>query len=107
MTSSTTTSPIEINQTRNRIWGHWKSVSIEWMSVIISVTATVVAIISVVFSVAASAYTYSRIYAQEKQVEQLTESINVYRIRAAKLNAWLAAKGIPLKDVYGEEIEDE
>ncbi len=41
----------------------------------------------------------------EYQVEELRRSNAVYRIRAAKLDAWLKANGVPIEEIYGEDNE--
>lgn len=36
------------------------------------------------------------------QIEQLASSDDTLRIRTAKLDAWLKAKGIPIEEIYGD-----
>ncbi len=36
------------------------------------------------------------------QIDQLNGSVNVYRIRAAKMDAWLKAHGVPTGEIYDD-----
>ena len=40
---------------------------------------------------------------QNYRIESLSDSIDVYRIRAAKMNAYLAAHGVPTEEIYDEQ----
>ena len=89
----------EINQVRNRLWDRWRATAIEWLAVIIATSALLVAFASVLVC----SITIAVLVSTRAEVAELNESMNVYRIRAAKLNAYLAARGVNLEEIYHDE----
>ena len=80
-------------------WTRWRTTAIEWLAVILAGLSLILSIASLVVSSSSAIYLHSRV------TEQQT-SLNTYRIRAAKLNAWLAANGVPVDEIYGEDNDD-
>lgn len=80
----------------DRGWLRWKATAVEWLSVIIACIAAGIALISMLVNSLALGI----IWAQDNRIDQLNDSVEVYRIRAAKLDAYLKAKGVPTDDVY-------
>ena len=78
-----------------RQWVRWKETATEWLAVILAGLALILSIVALVVTFSSTLYLNSR-------VEEQQGSINTYRIRAAKLNAWLAANGIPTTEIYGD-----
>lgn len=81
------------------LWNRWKATAIEWLAVIIACAASTLAIICMFIS----AICIGIIWSQENRIDALEDDIDVYRIRAAKLNAWMAANGVPTEVIYDDD----
>ena len=80
------------------MWRRWKATAVEWIAVIIACAASMLALVSMFVT----AICVGIIWSQESRIDALSESVDVYRIRSAKLNAYLAARGIPTEEIYDE-----
>ena len=78
-----------------------KAVSISSVALIVSLLALLMAWMAV--DDAKTAALRSEMQAQT--IAGLEDDIDVYRIRAAKMNAWLSANGVPTHQVYGDTNE--
>lgn len=76
-------------------WGRAKKTANEYIAVILACLSLVLSIVSMVVTLSYAMYLESRVTEQQ-------DSLDIYRIRSAKLNAWLAANGIPIDEVYDE-----
>ena len=86
----------------NQKWLKWRAVSIEYVAVIISVLAALIAVIWGGLAMLVIGYQSGTINAQNERIEDLSGDIDVYRIRAAKMDAWLKAHGVPTEEIYNE-----
>ncbi len=75
-----------------------KTVSIASVALIVSALALLMAWIAVDSAKDAKI----RAEYQDTQIQELREDVAVYRIRYAKLDAWLRANGIPVKEIIDE-----
>ena len=85
-------------ETTRRLVNIHKADVIDNAAVIVAGLAVLISAFSLLFGGVAL---YAAHVANERTTE-LQGSIDVYRIRAAKLNAYLAAHGIDTKEIYGE-----
>ena len=79
-----------------RLVRHHKEGLIDNASVIISALAVMIAAFSLLFG-GVSLYA---VHVANERTAELSSSIDVYRIRAAKMDAWLKAHGVPTEKVY-------
>lgn len=82
-----------------------KRFSTEARAVVLSVVALIITVLALLMAfMALSDAKDARVRAelQDAKISELADDIDVYRIRLAKLNAWLAARGIPTEEIYDD-----
>ena len=98
-------SPAALNGEHARNWSRWRTTAIEWLSVIISVFSLLVAFTSMIVSAVIVSHLASKQALTQHKVDNLQQSVDVYRIRAAKMDAWLKAHDVPTEEIYDVDPE--
>jgi len=91
----------EINQF-NRLLTRFTS---ESKTIVIASISLVVTVLSLLIAfMALDDAKHARIQAEflKTQNSEMRDEIEVYRIRSAKLDAWLKAKGVPVEEIYND-----
>ncbi len=85
-----------------RLVGRQKESLIENAAVIMATLSVMISAFSLLLGGVALYATFSaRLYTQA-QIQDLSEDIGVYRIRAAKMDAWLKVHGVPTEEIYDD-----
>lgn len=102
MSSATT----ELQEGKNQFYRLLREFRQESRAITISSIALVVSVLALILTTFANnaankaeAKVNYELVAARVEIQELREDIAVYRIRAAKLHAWLEANGVPIEEI--------